>query len=273
MHRLMLSLALVLGCLVAPVAMAQDLQSQLRANGDQIADPSARTIGAVLNDLSQNAHPNLPAFLEAWAARTVWRSDDTGHFYIAREAADTLTLRDVDTGAETERPKAGFTQLRPNGGVRRLIGTALVRFQLTDPDLARRQTAVASIARAPEAEQLAPLLAAINTEPDAALKARKAQLANLLSAQFADTPAARIDAITALSGDPSVEARAVLNQILRTTSSVAATAPSGNVKILHNPKNDPEAAYAQLVAANLAHTHRHRHGDSVHRHFHVHDWD
>jgi len=252
MRRLILALALVLGCFPATGLLAQDLQSQLQTHGDQIADPSSRTIGTVLGDLVDRAHPDLPEFLEQWGARNVWRADDTALFFIAREAGNDLRLRDVDTGTETTAPKAGFTQLRPNGGVRRLIGTALVQFQLTDPDLARRETAVASIARSPEAEQLAPLLASIGAEPDAALKARKVQLANLLSALFAETPEARIAAIQALSGDTSVEARGVLNQILRTTSGVAVTTPEGNIKTLHDPMENPEARYAELVAENLA---------------------
>jgi len=252
MRRLILALALCLGWFTASGLRAQDLQSQLQVHGDQIADPSSRTIGTVLGDLVEGAHPNLPDFLEQWGARNVWRADDTGLFFTATEAGNDLRLRDVDTGTETVAPKAGFTQMRPNGGVRRLIGTALVQFQLTDPDLARRTTAVASIARSPEAEQLAPLTASIDAEPDAALKARKVQLANLLSALFADTPEARIAAIEALSGDTSVEARGVLNQILRTRSGVAATVPDGNLQNLHDPMEDPDARYGQLVGENLA---------------------
>ncbi len=133
-----------------------------------------------------------------------------------------------------------------------MIGTALVQFQLTDPDLARRETAVASIARSPEADQLAPLQASIAGETDPALKARKTQLANFLSARFADAPADRIAAIDSLSADTSVEARSVLNQILTVRSGVAATAPEGNIARILDPTQTPDASYATLVEAELA---------------------
>ena len=54
-------------------------------------------------------------------------------------AGDSLTITDVDTEATTTAAKSDFKQLKPNGGVRRLIGTALVQFQLMDPDLSRRR--------------------------------------------------------------------------------------------------------------------------------------
>ena len=147
-------------------------------------------------------------FLEQWSEKNIWQRND-GTFFVATAAGDSLTLTDVDTQATTTAPKSDFKQLKPNGGVRRLIGTALVQFQLLDPDLSRRETAVASIARRPEAAQLAPLLASIGGEVDEALKARKTQLANFMSASFATDTQDRIAAINSLSADTSVEARAV----------------------------------------------------------------
>ena len=160
----------------------------------------------------------------------------------------------LNTGAATDVPKTGYSELRPNGGVRRVIGTALVQFQLSDPDIARRLSAIDSLARRPDADQLEPLLASIDAEPDAALKARKIQLANFLSASFAPAPQDRIAAIDSLSGDTSIEARAVLNQILATRSEVGEAGPTGNVARILTVGDGltAEEAYARLVAADLA---------------------
>jgi urea transport system permease protein len=158
----------------------------------------------------------------------------------------------VDTQAKTIGSKSDFKQLKPNGGVRRLISTALVQFQLLDPDLTRRETAVAAIARRPEAAQLMPLIGSIDGERDAALKARKIQLANFLSARFAKEPQDRIAAINSLSTDTSVEARAVLNQILTKSIGVASVAPQGNIAAIIDPMVSPDSSYEALVDAKLA---------------------
>lgn len=249
MRRLILAIALCFGTVAA--AQAQNLQDLLQTHADEIANPSRTSVSVALDDLVASGLPTVSVFLEEWSDRNVWQRAD-GAFYFAQENGDTLTLTDIDSGAESAAPKSGFTQIRPNGGVRRLIGTALVQFQLADPDLARRENAVASIAREPEAAQLAPLIASIEGEPDAALKARKVQLANFLSASFAPDPATRIAAIESLSKDTSVEARSVLNQILTASAGVAATVPDANIAEILDPMTDPDAYYAQLVEANFA---------------------
>ena len=249
MRHTILALMMLLGTALA--ASAQSLQSILQTHAEEIAKPSRNSVGVALDDLVASGLPQTTDFLEQWAEKNVWQRED-GLFFIAMEADDILTLTDIDTGDETTAPSDAFTQLKPNGGVRRVIGTALVQFQLLDPDLSRRETAVASIARRPEAAQLAPLLASIDGEVDAPLKARKIQLANFLSARFADDPADRIAAINSLATDTSVEARAVLNQILSTGRGVAPAQPDGNIAAILDPFVDPETSYAALVDADLA---------------------
>ncbi len=249
MRSFLLAIAFILGSL--STAQAQDLQPLLQANAQEVAKPGRRSVGTLLDTLVASGLPQVPVFLEEWSAKNIWQRTD-GVFFIVTDESETLTLRDIDTGAESRAPKADFTQIKPNGGVRRVIGTALVQFQLADPDLERRETAVASIARKPEAEQLAPLNASIAGEPDAALKARKIQLANFLTARFGDTAEARIAAIDSLAQDTSVEARSVLNQILTVTAGVAEQLPEGNIARRLDPTLTPDASYAQLVDAGLA---------------------
>ncbi|MDO6590950.1 urea ABC transporter permease subunit UrtB [Loktanella sp. D2R18] len=252
MTRVLIMLAMLLG--FSPAAQAQDLQNLLQTHAEEVASPGRRTVGVVLDDLAGSGIPQVATFLEQWQEKNVWQGPE-GLFFIATEDGDTLSLTDIDNGTQSSAPAVGFTQLKPNGGVRRVIGTALVQFQLMDPDLTRRTTAVASIARRPEASQLAPLLGSIEGESDAALKARKIQLANFLSASFADDPADRISAITSLSTDVSVEARAVLNQILTTSTGVAAQLPSdANIAHVLTPGAEIslDAAYALLIDDGLA---------------------
>lgn len=252
MRRVLVTIALLVG--LAPAAKAQDLQSILQVHAEEVADPGRRSVQVVLDDLVASGLSQTTAFLEQWQDKAVWQRAD-GMFFIGTETGGDLALTDIDTGAQGTEPKSDFTQLKPNGGVRRLIATALVQFQLTDPDLNRRTTAVASIARRPEAAQLAPLLASIDAEPDPVLKARKIQLANFMSASFAEDPADRINAINSLRTDTSVEARAALNQILSTKQSLGTELPTDqNVARVLSPDTvmSQDEAYALLVEDALA---------------------
>ena len=136
MVRVLFSLVWLI--LSAGFAAAQDLQSILQTHAEEIAKPSRNSVGVALDDLVGSGLPQVPVFLEEWAGRNVWQSDADGTFVIATEDDDTLTITDVDSGETSTADADGFTQLRPNGGVRRVIGTALVQFQLSDPDPARR---------------------------------------------------------------------------------------------------------------------------------------
>ncbi|MEM5544833.1 urea ABC transporter permease subunit UrtB [Sulfitobacter sp. AS92] len=250
MVRILLSLL----CLLTSVgfASAQDLQSILQTHSDEVAKPSRNSVGVMLDDLVTSGLPQVPVFLERWADRSIWKDDTTGLFYIATEADDTLTLRNVDTGEETTASSDDFSQMRPNGGVRRVIGTALVQFQLSDTNPERRQAALESIARRSDASQLEPLMASLDGEEDPTLRARKEQLINFLTARFGEVPEERIKAIESLSSDTSVEARAVLNQILSVTTAVATEQPEGNIASILDPMADPSASYEKLVGADLA---------------------
>ncbi len=244
-------LALIWALGSASTGVAQDIQPILQSHVDEITDPSRRTVVVALSDLAASGSPQVIGFLEHWQDKRVWQRDSDGVFFL--QSGDGAFI-DIDTGQLVSETSDGFTQLKPNGGVRRVIGTTLVQFQLTDPDLSRRTTAVASIARRPEAAQLAPLLASIEGEPNVSLMARKTQLANFLMASFGETTEDRITAINSLSGDTSVEARAVLNQILTVTLQVSATPPNGNLaRILKIPDDLAlDEAYATLVSADLA---------------------
>ncbi|MCK0097138.1 urea ABC transporter permease subunit UrtB [Yoonia sp. F2084L] len=255
MFRL-LSLALVLWLTVPAVAGAQTLQDILQTHQDEVLKPGRRSVSVVLDDLVASGLPQALPFLEAWRDREIVQRGSDGLFFRAVEDGDVITLTDLDTGdsfAATD--PADLTESRPNGGVRRAIGDALVQFQLSDPDISKRQAAVNAIARSMDASQLAPLQASIEAEPDPALKETKTRLAGMLGALFADTQDARIDAITGLSGDLSVDVRAVLNRILSSSSQVAAEVPAeANVAQILIVGTDitTEEAYARLVANDLA---------------------
>ena len=249
MRHVFLVLALWLSTLAA--AQAEGLQDILQKHATEVAKPSRKSVGVVLDALVSSGLPQVPLFLEHWSDKNIWQRAD-GVFFFAKVNGSQLSFTDLDSDKVAIAPKSGFKQLKPNGGVRRAIGTSLVQFQLSDPNLERRENAVASIARRPEAAQLPPLLASVAGETDARLKARKAQLANFLSARFAKKPADRIAAIKSMTKDTSVEARSTLNQILAVKPGVSTEQPVGNIARILDPMKAPDAFYGQLVDAGLA---------------------
>ncbi|SPF78239.1 urea ABC transporter permease subunit UrtB [Pseudoprimorskyibacter insulae] len=258
MLRALLFAAALCLCLPASNALAQqsELQTLLQSHQADVAKPSRSSVDAVLADLAASNLPGVATFLEKWQSKDVWVRESDGVFFFGRETKDGIELTSIATGEVVATVgKKEASQIKPNGGVRKQLGTALVQFQLSDPDITRRTAAVDAIAKSPAADQLEPLLAAIEDEPDAALKARKTRLAGLLGARFADDEAERIAAIEALSGELSLDVRAVMNQLLTTQSKVATALPDDvNIAHVYNVGDDltADAAYAQLVAANLA---------------------
>lgn len=236
---------------------AAPLQSVLQANADAVANPSRGTVDGLLAALLAADLPTVPLFLERWRDRAVYLRSSDGLFYFGAQAEGGFALTDVDTGAELGVVAAAdMTELRPNAGVRRAIGSALVAFQLLDDDPARRMAALDAIARSPSEEQLEPLRLSIADEPDPVLMARKIRLERLLAARFGETPEVRIAAIESLRGDLGVDARAVLNLILSTSPAVFAALPTDrNIAAVLEPGSEDlseAAAYARLVEADLA---------------------
>lgn len=243
-------------CVLSPVmAAAQDLQTVLQRHAEEVESPGRQTVGVVIDDLLAAELPTAPAFLGYWQDRQIVRNQDDGLFYRAGEReGETLELIDVDSGEVAMAvPTASVTEVRPNGGVRRELGAALVRFQLADPDPAVRRSALASIARSPDPDQIAPLDASIADEPDAAIRDEKVRLRNILAARFGDTPEIRVEAIRNLGGSIAPISRAALAQILSTTEVVTQGDPDGNVARLLDVGRDLTRveAYARLVDAGL----------------------
>ncbi|MEM1236978.1 MAG: urea ABC transporter permease subunit UrtB [Pseudomonadota bacterium] len=245
-----LILALALSIALPKASAAGPLQDILQTHADEVLKPGRRSVGVVLDDLVESGLPEAVTFLEAWRSREIVQRDADGLFFRTEDD----TLFDLETG-ESVGPDQDTTASRPNGGVRRVIGTALVQFQLSDPDISRRQEAVDSIARDPQASQLEPLRASIDGETDADLRARKERLVTMMTASFAEDPSERIAAIEVLSEDLSVDVRAVLNQLLSTELQFGATVPEDeNVARVLEIGSDlsPDDAYAMLVEAGVA---------------------
>lgn len=259
---LLAGLAVLAACLISPDrSSAQDaaIQPILQDHQALIVKSSRKTIAPVIEAVASSGLPQAQTVLEVWAAKNMWQRKEDGLFFIGeRIDSKTYALIDFDSGeAVGEFVKKDLKQIKPNSGIRALIGTALVQFQLSDPNTEARTAALLSIERDPEASLLAPLRASIEGEPNAELKAQKQRLERLLTIGYDTNEAARLTAISDMSGDLGVDVRATLNPLLTTTREVALGAvPNGvNVAQVLQPGQDDFdviTAYNLLVDKGLA---------------------
>ncbi|MEO1328868.1 MAG: urea ABC transporter permease subunit UrtB [Pseudomonadota bacterium] len=235
------------------------VQSILQEHRDVVAKSSRRTVGPVIEALTASGLDRAPAVLEAWRQRRLYQRTSDGLFFIGEKRGGATRLIDPDTGADVgEATRETADQLRPNGGVRGVIGSALVQFQLNAPDPETRRRALQAIERDPEKEHLEALGASIKLEPDPLLRARKERLRRLIAIRFAPDEEERVAAIESFRGDIGVDVRAALNPLVNTRlEAVAGDAPpeTRNVARILSPGGaelSREAAYDVLVEARLA---------------------
>ncbi len=258
MLRLFLAgLAFLCACMTAN-AQEVGLQPILQEHQETIAKSSRKTIGPAIDAIASSGLPQAQTMLETWAAKNMWMRKSDGLFFAGEKAEGrSYTLTDLDSGEVVGTfEKSDLKQLKPNSGVRAMIGTALVQFQLTDPSRTRRLAALESIQRDPEGALLEPLRASIDDEPDADLKARKQRLERLLTIGYDTDTAARLAAIEEMSDDLGVDVRAALNPLVVTRRQAAVDLPSDvNIAAILEPGSDElsqDEAYDLLIAAGLA---------------------
>lgn len=258
MPRIFYLLIAVVIALAPAHAQDADLNSLLETHQAKIEKPSRRTIGPVLDALVASQLPGVAVFLEKWREKDLWQRESDGRFFFVEKAdGGQLMLIDVGSGAEAGLvDKKDLKNLKPNSGVRGVIAGALVQFQLSDPDPERRLQALTALERDPDASHLSILRAAIESETDPAIKARKERLQRLLTIQFGSDQQTRVAAIESFAGDPGVDARAALNPLLSTSIAVFDEKPDEDVNVarLLVPGSDieTEAAYQLLVDAGKA---------------------
>jgi urea transport system permease protein len=238
----------------APAPGTGPIQAALQANAALVERASRSTVETVLDALAATRSERLQPVLEAWRQRRLVLREADGLFFEGERDGEVYLLTDLDTGepaGEVGRREA--TELRPNAGVRRVIGSALVEFQLVDPRPEARLGALDSLERAPSADALAPLRASIETEPIPEIAAAKRALERRLTALFDADAAARVAAIEALAGSIAIEDRATTARLLTTTRVVAegGAAPEGANVAGPAPLTEAERL-ALLIEAGLA---------------------
>ncbi|WP_439124671.1 urea ABC transporter permease subunit UrtB [Marivita sp.] len=234
------------------------IQQLLQTHSEILLKSSRRTIGPAVDGLANSGLPEAQVVLDKWQNKEMWVNEETGLFVYAEEVGrDTLRIFDFADGSEIgEVPDDSFDQLKPNSGIRGMIATALVQFQLSDPNADTRRRALDAIERGAEESHLAALRASVPSETDETIRTRKERLERLLTIRFGETNEERIAAIQSFGGDLSVDVRAALNPLLTVRIEAAETLPEaadiGRVLTPGSETFPSEEAYELLVRADLA---------------------
>lgn len=257
MFRIMIAWLLILVTTLSVSAQSTDLQDILQNNSAAVERASRNTITPIIDALLEGGGDTVPALLDNWQNKKLWlRKSDGLFFFVEDGSVDPIPLIDIDSGTSAgSTPKADMKELRPNSGVRGIMASALVRFQLIDEDQTQRLNALSAIQRDPDESHLAVLRATIADEPVAEIKAQMQRLERLLTIRFDEDSAARVAAINSFAGDTNIDVRAALNPILATRTVAATTIDeTDNLarQLAIGSDISREDAYGLLVDADLA---------------------
>ncbi|MHA6263566.1 urea ABC transporter permease subunit UrtB [Arenibacterium sp. CAU 1754] len=259
MRRILVALVTFLFLAQTSAAQEAPVQTLLQEFQEVIVKSSRKTIGPAVEALANSGLDQAQTVLQKWQAKAMYLRDSDGLFFYGEEIdRKTVRLFDFDTGEPVgEFSTSDLKQIKPNSGIRALLGAALVQFQLSDPDPSRRRDALQSIQRDAEASHLGALRASLDTETDAGILAEKKKLERLLTISFDPDEAARVAAINEVSGQVSLDVRGTLNPLVQTRIKVAqGDVPAGeNIARTLRPGGralSRDAAYDLLVAAKLA---------------------
>lgn len=257
MARILFFLIVYFASVFSVSAQQNDLQNILNQNSKAVERASRKTLAPVLQILIDSKLKQVPEFLENWRGKKVWmRKSDRNFFYVKDKKPNPKTLIDISTGESIGfEPNKNLKLLKPNSGVRSIIASTLVQFQLIDNDPKRRISALTAIERDSNPSHLTVLRATINKEKLPQIKSRMARLERLLTIRFDKNQDERISAIKSFESDTNVDVRASLNPILKTKITASKTLPK-DINIASQFKIDKnltqKAAYQILVDKKLA---------------------
>ena len=171
---------------------------------------------AIVNTLSESGHPSARPVLSALLEDRLYVRTSDRKTFIAKSAdeslpadlIDPLTLQDA--GAT---PREGLEKIGTNNRLRRVLKTAIARFDLSSADAAVRLAAVTEMLRSLDEASIEVLRQRVGMETDAAVKS-EIETGLALAALDGGDPKARLDAVGTLGRRLRPEVRNRLSGLL-----------------------------------------------------------
>ena len=208
----------------------EELRTFIKENKSFFHKSSAKSISPIIDNLTKIESGGVVSFLTNWRDKKLWyrKSDGKIAKVFTQDKKKYQLIDIISNKVIDEIGKKEIKQIKPNSGVRAIISSALVKFQLQNQDLSIREKTVESLARDPKEKFRGPLREAILNEVDPLLKNKMQRLDRLLSVKFEKDISERIKAIRSFENDLGIDIRGTFNQLLKTTLNVGTEIPKGS---------------------------------------------
>ena len=234
-------------------------QSLVQSQALSIIKPSVKTAPNVIDAIQTFDSKISNNFLLAWKQKKLWyQRNDNSIFFVKSHTNSQYYIFDLVTNKNLGLvEKNTLKQIKPNSGVRKLIGSALVTSQLNSHLIKNRISSLENISRNPKAIHLNPLREALSKESDENLKIQMIRLERLLTVKYEINETIRKSAILSFANDLSLDVRATLNPILNTTIEVSQSPPDPGtyadiIDIENFSKLNRSQAYEMIVSKGWA---------------------
>jgi urea transport system permease protein len=229
-RQLLLLLAAVL---FAPHARAQSQDDGFLAALGELREASFLDKEAIVGRLVEAGHPSARPVLTALLEDRLYFRGQDQKIVIVKSTADDLTSFELvdplslkDAGSI---PRDELTRIGTNNRFRKLLRTAVARFDLSSPDPRVRLAAVEEMMRSLDAASITLLRGRIGAETDPAVKEEIATGIALAALDSPD-PRARLDAVRALAHNLRPQVRNRLGSMLEKSADSSFAEPDEKVR-------------------------------------------
>ena len=217
--RILAALAFLIACVGAAPARADAVEDALAHFAADKFPETEKGVDALAASGAPTAGPVLDAL-----ANTRLLVDPASKAIFYKDAAGTLF--DARTGAKSDADASSFKKVRLNNAVRSKLQAVGGSMDLVAPDPAKRRDAALAVFRSHDANQLAPVEAALAKESDPAAKAALTEARAAILATTPDATAAqRLDAIAVLKQRGDQDALGLLTPLASVAPDTAAMEP------------------------------------------------
>lgn len=217
-HRLTQALSIIAILTVTFAAGLVRAEDDLKARFNALAKANFAAAENIVTELATTGDSRIVPALEAFAEGDLYARKSDSVVFIGKAKGSNFDLIDVVSGESLgEVSKAAVSKIRVNNNLRRSIRAAIGGLTLLSPDRAQRLNAASAILRAPSAESLVLLDAALAKEEDAGVRERMLE-ARAVSVLSSDEPMeVKREAINTIA---SLGGRGAISILMSASSSV-----------------------------------------------------
>ena len=197
----------------------ENFDNFLFKNSKLIINSSSKTVGTFLEKINVYDQNTVSRFLNLWKNKKLFYIKETKKIVlISKFDNKTYYAIDIFSNAKIGKMrKKDFKKIKPNSGVRAKISSALVNFQIFSNDKNKRINSINALEKKILPEHLKLLRKAFLLEEDDRLKIKIKKLLQFAILQHGTDDKEKIKVLNELKTNTSIEVRAVLSKLLRTS--------------------------------------------------------